>query len=144
MVGWHHRCNGHELGQTSGDGGTGRPGVLQFMGLQRVRSDWATEKQQHITIFEVSFLQIAYNQVIFHNADLCLLINAFGTFTSNVTKNTLGLKIVILFFVFCLVCLCLVFSVFLILSFCGLLKHVLEFHFNLSIVLLNVYFYTTF
>ena len=20
MVGWHHRCNGHELGQTSGDG----------------------------------------------------------------------------------------------------------------------------
>ena len=56
MVGWHHRCNGHELGQISGDGGTGRPGVLQFMGLQRVRSDWATEKQQHITIFEVSFL----------------------------------------------------------------------------------------
>ena len=21
MAGWHHRCNGHELGQTSGDGG---------------------------------------------------------------------------------------------------------------------------
>ena len=20
MVGWHHRCNGHDLGQTSGDG----------------------------------------------------------------------------------------------------------------------------
>ena len=20
MAGWHHRCNGHELGQTSGDG----------------------------------------------------------------------------------------------------------------------------
>ena len=27
MVGWHHRCNGHEFGQT---------GVLQFMGSQRV------------------------------------------------------------------------------------------------------------
>ena len=21
MVGWHHRCNGHELGQIPGDGG---------------------------------------------------------------------------------------------------------------------------
>ena len=21
MAGWHHQCNGHELGQTSGDGG---------------------------------------------------------------------------------------------------------------------------
>ena len=21
MVGWHHQCNGHELGQTLGDGG---------------------------------------------------------------------------------------------------------------------------
>ena len=28
MAGWHHWCNGHELGQTSGDGeGRGRPGV---------------------------------------------------------------------------------------------------------------------
>ena len=21
MAGWHHRCNGHDFGQTSGDGG---------------------------------------------------------------------------------------------------------------------------
>ena len=26
MAGWHHSCNGHELGQTSGDGE--RQGVL--------------------------------------------------------------------------------------------------------------------
>ena len=26
---------------------TGRPGALQFMGLQRVGHDWVTEKQQH-------------------------------------------------------------------------------------------------
>ena len=26
MAGWHHQCNGHELGQTSEDGeGQGRP-----------------------------------------------------------------------------------------------------------------------
>ena len=27
---------------------TGRPGVLQFMGLQRVRHDWATEQKCHL------------------------------------------------------------------------------------------------
>ena len=44
MVGWHHRLNGHEFGWTPGVGdGQGRPGVLWFMGLQRVRHDWATE-----------------------------------------------------------------------------------------------------
>ena len=45
MVGWHHRLNGHEFGWV--DSGslwwTGRPGMLQFMGSQRVRHDWATE-----------------------------------------------------------------------------------------------------
>ena len=37
MVGWHHRLNGHGVGWTPGVGG--RPGVLQFMGSQRVRHD---------------------------------------------------------------------------------------------------------
>jgi len=56
MVGWHHRFNGHELGQTPGNGeGQGslvccsswdqeeldmnddrKPSVLQFMGSRRV------------------------------------------------------------------------------------------------------------
>ena len=37
VVGWYHQCNGHELGQTPGDGeGTGRPAVLQSMWSQRV------------------------------------------------------------------------------------------------------------
>ena len=49
MAGRHHRCNEHELGQIlgGGKGQTGRPGMLQSMGSQRVRRDWATEKQQH-------------------------------------------------------------------------------------------------
>ena len=39
MVGWHH-LNGHGFEQALGDGeGTGRPGVLQSMGSQRVRHD---------------------------------------------------------------------------------------------------------
>ena len=47
MAGWHHRHNRHKFEQTSGDGeGQGKPGVLQTMGLQRVRRDLATEQQQ--------------------------------------------------------------------------------------------------
>ena len=39
MVGWHHRLDGHVFEQTPGDEGhgrTGKPGVLQSMGSQRV------------------------------------------------------------------------------------------------------------
>ena len=38
MVGWDHQLNEHEFEQTSGDSKqrTGKPSVLQFMGLQRV------------------------------------------------------------------------------------------------------------
>ena len=47
MVGWHHRQDGYEFGWTPGIGWwTGWPGVLQSMGLQRVRHDWVTEQQQ--------------------------------------------------------------------------------------------------
>ena len=37
MVGWHHLLNGHEFEQTLKDSKTGKPGMLQPMGLQRVR-----------------------------------------------------------------------------------------------------------
>ena len=38
MVGWHHQLNGHGFVWTPGvgDGQGGLPGVLQFMGSQRV------------------------------------------------------------------------------------------------------------
>ena len=39
MVGWHHRFDGHEFEWTLGVGDRGRPGMLQSMGLQRVRHD---------------------------------------------------------------------------------------------------------
>ena len=45
MVGWHHWLDGHEFEQALGVGdGTGKPGVLQSMGSQRVGRDWVTEQ----------------------------------------------------------------------------------------------------
>ena len=51
MAGWQHQLDGHEFEWTLGDGDRqgwtpGRwwwTGMLHFMGLQRVRHDWATE-----------------------------------------------------------------------------------------------------
>ena len=44
MVGQHHQLNGHEFEQTLGDSeGQGSLGMLQSMGLQRIRYDLATE-----------------------------------------------------------------------------------------------------
>ena len=44
MVGWHHWLNGHEFWVNSRSWWwTGRPGVLQSVGSQRVRHDWVTE-----------------------------------------------------------------------------------------------------
>ena len=45
MVGWHRWLDGHELGQTLGRWWrTGKPGILQSIGLQRVGHDWVTEQ----------------------------------------------------------------------------------------------------
>ena len=48
MVGWCHQLNGYEFEQTPGDseGQGSQFTVLQFMGLQRLRRDLATEQQQ--------------------------------------------------------------------------------------------------
>ena len=43
MAGWHHQLDGYEFEWTPGDGWTGRPGVLWFMGSQRLGQDWATD-----------------------------------------------------------------------------------------------------
>ena len=44
MVGWHYRRNWTWVWVNSGSWWwTGRPGVLRFMGSQRVRHDWVTE-----------------------------------------------------------------------------------------------------
>ena len=43
MVGWHDRLNGHEFVSSGSWWWTGKPGMLQSMGLQRAGHDWATE-----------------------------------------------------------------------------------------------------
>ena len=44
MAGWHHWLDGCESEVNSGSWWwTGRPGVLRFMGSQRVGHDWATD-----------------------------------------------------------------------------------------------------
>ena len=43
MVGWHHQFNRRFWVNSGSWWWAGRPGVLQSMGLQRVRHDWATE-----------------------------------------------------------------------------------------------------
>ena len=41
MAGWHPQFNKHELGQTlGGSEGTGKPGMLQSVGSQRVGTTW--------------------------------------------------------------------------------------------------------
>ena len=42
MAGWHRRLDGREFERTPGVG-DGQGGMLQFMGSQRVRQNWATE-----------------------------------------------------------------------------------------------------
>ena len=50
MTGWHHWCNGHELGQTLGDG-EGQGGFMCCSPWgRRVRHDWAAEQQQQHSI----------------------------------------------------------------------------------------------
>ena len=46
MVGWHHKSMDNEFEETGGQWRTGKPGVLQSMGSQRVGHSLATEQQQ--------------------------------------------------------------------------------------------------
>ena len=49
MVGWHHQLDGHELEQAPQlvMDREAWPGVLWFMGSQKVRRDLVTEQQQY-------------------------------------------------------------------------------------------------
>ena len=49
MVGWHHWLNGHEFWVNSRSWWwTGRPGVLQFMGSQRVGHTWTNWTEEYV------------------------------------------------------------------------------------------------
>ena len=50
MAGWHHWLKGHEFEQTGRWWRTGKPGVLQFMGSQRVGHNLATQQHSPLTV----------------------------------------------------------------------------------------------
>ena len=55
MAGRHHQLNGHESEQAPGvEWWTGKPGMLQSMGSQRVRHDWATELNYQVCSFTIN------------------------------------------------------------------------------------------
>ena len=79
MVGWHHRLNGHEFEQALGDGKgqTGKHGVLQSMGWQRVGHDWVTELNWTMkTLTDFLFLgsKITVDGDCSHEIKRCLLL----------------------------------------------------------------------
>ena len=49
MAGWHHQRIDMHWANFKRGWGTGRPGVLQSMGLQRVGHNWVNEQQQQKT-----------------------------------------------------------------------------------------------
>ena len=67
MGGWNHRLNGHEFEQTPRDM---KPGMLQSMGLQRVRHDLAAEqlrtrgKKDNFTCFVFFWLHFVLCEIL--------------------------------------------------------------------------------
>ena len=59
MVGWHHWLNGHEL-KSRRWWWTGKPGVLQSMGLQRVGHDWVTEVSEWAGLVALQHLRSSW------------------------------------------------------------------------------------
>ena len=68
MIAWHHLPNGQELEKTPEDNKkAGKPGLLQFMGPQRVGHDFLIEKQDSGYEFWV-FLSVSHPDA--HSVDL--------------------------------------------------------------------------
>ena len=75
MAGWHHQLDGHEFWVNSGKWWwTGRPGVLQFMGSQRVGHDWATELTCSSPVF---FLLLLISSLIIWVVSLVICFHSF-------------------------------------------------------------------
>ena len=49
MFGWHHQCNGHELGQTPGDGdGQGSPACCSSWGHEKSDTTWQVNNEKQL------------------------------------------------------------------------------------------------
>ena len=72
MARWYHQYNGHELGQSLGDG-EGQGGLVCFSGSQTVGHDWETE--QHLLNSSSSLLaQNGLNHHTYYTANQHLKI----------------------------------------------------------------------
>ena len=58
MVGWHHRLNGRVWIRSGSWWWTGKPGMLQSMGSQRVGYNSATELNPWVQVFNLKFLKV--------------------------------------------------------------------------------------
>ena len=74
MAGWHHWLDGHVWVNSGSWWWTGRPGVLQFMGSQRVRHDWVTELNwtEHIYTLVYNINSFMYLESVTYNAHFVL------------------------------------------------------------------------
>ena len=68
MVGWHHWLNRHEFEQAPGIWWrTGKPGVLQSVGSQRVGQAWASEQQLQQLVKNVTLVSgVKQNDSVTH------------------------------------------------------------------------------
>ena len=70
MVEWHQQLDGHEFEQAWSWWWTGKPGMLQTMGSQRVRHDWATELNWSPLAFFLPPSRILLGCLLHHLGDL--------------------------------------------------------------------------
>ena len=97
MVGWHHWLNGRESSELGRWWWTGRPGVLQFMGSQIVRHDWAIE-MNWLKCMPIKSEMLANQLILWHSlllwTSLCPSISLFqGVNSSDHVANVLELQL---------------------------------------------------
>ena len=105
IVEWHYWLDGHEFEQALGSWWwTGKPGVLQSMGSQRVRDDWATELTDWLN-FHTEFDRVWESPEIVYRVDVSVYFSAFVIFPRVVLviPKHICFKIT-LFCVLCIVC----------------------------------------
>ena len=64
MAGWHHRCNGHELGQTPGDG-EGQGGLVCCSSWGHKESGTTKREHEHVCVHVHACVRIFFFRFFF-------------------------------------------------------------------------------